>query len=250
MMVPELPRKTHKHDFTEMPRFITDLREKGEENFKDKVKDKGLPGDGLWLPINSQEQTQFIQRGSGVLQSPSNNSERDLLWPPPPGAWRLGLGHLHHDVFLSPGTTRATDQQGPCQVHLEQRGVRTAAEVHSWGRVKVNRARTGLESPTSPCVHSSEGTRRNTRSAVPSTCPPARPTAPGARPLPPGVVALSRWSCASGVLWSNLHVASPVLLSSLLPPFASQHPRLQNEQTGQPVCIPKPSSKGSDHRDS
>lgn len=226
------------------------------------MKDKGLPGDGLWLPINGQEQTQFIKRGSGVLHSPSNNSECDLLGPPPPGAWSLGLGHLHHDMFLSPGTTRAASQQGPCQVHLEQRRVCMAAEVHSWGRVKVNRARTGLESPASPCVPSSEGTRRNTHSAVPSKCTPACPTVPGAQPLTPSAVALSHWSCALGVLWSNLHVVSPVVLSSLLPPFAASsflHPCthregqvgwLQNEQTDQPVCTPNPSCKVSDHRDS
>ena len=57
----------------------------------------------------------------------------NLLWPPPPGAWSISLGHLHHHVLFSPEMTWATGHQGPCQVHLEQHGVCMAAEVHSWG---------------------------------------------------------------------------------------------------------------------
>lgn len=34
MMLPELPSKTHKHDFTEMPRFITDLEKRGKQTSK------------------------------------------------------------------------------------------------------------------------------------------------------------------------------------------------------------------------
>lgn len=78
--------------------------------------------------------------------------EYNLLWPPLPGAWSISLGHLHHHVLFSPEMTWATGHQGPCQVHLEQHGVCKAAEVHSWGAVKVNykSRRRGLEGPPQP----------------------------------------------------------------------------------------------------
>ena len=54
-------------------------------------------------------------------------------------------------MFFSPWTTQAAGHEGPCQVHLEQRGVSSATEVHSWGHVKVNHgASRDLESPHHP----------------------------------------------------------------------------------------------------
>ncbi|XP_049470105.1 P protein [Panthera uncia] len=53
----------------------------------------------------------------------------NLLWPPPPGAWNISLGHLHHNMFFSSSMTWATGHQGPFQVHPEQCGIHIAGEI-------------------------------------------------------------------------------------------------------------------------
>lgn len=106
----------------------------------------------------------------------------NLLWPPPPGAWSVSLGHLHHHVLFSPKTTWASGHQGPCQVHLEQHGVCMAAEVHSWGSVKVNyrTRRSGLHCrpwpPPSQGTPISEGTQGKERPGPPLHLPLTAPT--------------------------------------------------------------------------
>ena len=82
----------------------------------------------------------------------------NLLWPPPPGAWSVGLGHLHHHVLFSPEMTGAAGHQGPCQAHLEQHGVCVAAEVHSWGSVKANYSTRGRGLDYTPSPQPSQGT--------------------------------------------------------------------------------------------
>lgn len=216
MMCPDLPSKTLPGMILPNGRsFTTDL-EKRERSSETKQVRACLAR--VRLPralhqIHSGGNSTQKER-KWVLQPLSNNSECDLLWPPPPGAWSLGLGHLHHDMLVSPRTTRAADLQGPCQVHLEQRGVCMAAEVHSWGCVKVSQSKDRPGVPRQPPVPTPQ---MDTSQPFPPTARPPDPPRLIPRPRAPdtaGFAVFSPLCLESSGLTSTWCL--PVLLPSLL----------------------------------